>query len=421
MQMPSKPRWKLSPTREKPNRSFLDSNQYLFWFIFSAFWTNSRQARLFWFLDVWFSFVFLGIDLDGWIKQQECERIGNGNEKELEIKKHSFRCAELSKWWSLSESNQRHKDFQSFALPTELRDHMVAGEGFEPTTSGLWARRATRLLYPAMCLIILTDSDSKCKQKFLFFSDWFESAFWCLDQKALKSASALTLRYNNRTLRKGKPKYKIFWKKFLFDIPAAQWDKKPGRTGWIETLSGMLASLSGNENRSDAGSCLEHCWKHEITSWFCHPPANDEEAAAEVIEKFFLTDAAWNSNVQIPSIPDIQIDRPIKQTGFFNSVSWLLSFRGPDLFNSGGTDSVGQIGSIWQQRDGSLWNPVNVRTDKKAEASIKWKLPLFWFQSGRLWKLTSYNQRSESSWLNQKLEMPRTTSQDLLPGREMIP
>ena len=56
----------------------------------------------------------------------------------------------FSKWWSRSESNQRHKDFQSFALPTELRDHLVAGEGFEPTTSGLWARRATRLLYPAI-------------------------------------------------------------------------------------------------------------------------------------------------------------------------------------------------------------------------------------------------------------------------------
>ena len=41
-------------------------------------------------------------------------------------------------------------DFQSIALPTELRNHLVAGEGFEPTTSGLWARRATRLLYPAM-------------------------------------------------------------------------------------------------------------------------------------------------------------------------------------------------------------------------------------------------------------------------------
>ena len=41
--------------------------------------------------------------------------------------------------------------FQSFALPTELQSQMVAREGFEPTTSGLWARRATRLLYLAMC------------------------------------------------------------------------------------------------------------------------------------------------------------------------------------------------------------------------------------------------------------------------------
>ena len=36
-----------------------------------------------------------------------------------------------------SESNQRHKDFQSFALPTELSGLMIAGIGFEPMTSGL--------------------------------------------------------------------------------------------------------------------------------------------------------------------------------------------------------------------------------------------------------------------------------------------
>ena len=53
--------------------------------------------------------------------------------------------------WLQPEPNWRHKDFQSFALPTELQSQMVAREGFEPTTSGLWARRATRLLYLAMC------------------------------------------------------------------------------------------------------------------------------------------------------------------------------------------------------------------------------------------------------------------------------
>ena len=30
-------------------------------------------------------------------------------------------------WWCLQESNQGHKDFQSFALPTELRHHRVSG------------------------------------------------------------------------------------------------------------------------------------------------------------------------------------------------------------------------------------------------------------------------------------------------------
>ena len=48
------------------------------------------------------------------------------------------------------ESNQRHEDFQSSALPTELTGHWVAGVGFEPTTFGLWARRASGLLHPAI-------------------------------------------------------------------------------------------------------------------------------------------------------------------------------------------------------------------------------------------------------------------------------
>ena len=42
-------------------------------------------------------------------------------------------------WWSQAESNCRHKDFQSFALPTELQDHWLRGKdlnqrppGYEP-------------------------------------------------------------------------------------------------------------------------------------------------------------------------------------------------------------------------------------------------------------------------------------------------
>ena len=56
------------------------------------------------------------------------------------------------------ESNQWHEDFQSSALPTELSGHkskitQIAGAGFEPTTFGLWARRASRLLHPALIII----------------------------------------------------------------------------------------------------------------------------------------------------------------------------------------------------------------------------------------------------------------------------
>ncbi len=29
------------------------------------------------------------------------------------------------KWWRQTESNRRHKDFQSFALPTELWSHIL--------------------------------------------------------------------------------------------------------------------------------------------------------------------------------------------------------------------------------------------------------------------------------------------------------
>ncbi len=40
-------------------------------------------------------------------------------------------------WCLRSESNQRHGDFQSPALPTELQRHMATEMGFEPTTSSV--------------------------------------------------------------------------------------------------------------------------------------------------------------------------------------------------------------------------------------------------------------------------------------------
>ena len=43
---------------------------------------------------------------------------------------------------------------------------MVAGAGFEPTTFGLWARRATKLLHPAIEVDKYTDFKMNCKFKF---------------------------------------------------------------------------------------------------------------------------------------------------------------------------------------------------------------------------------------------------------------
>ena len=41
------------------------------------------------------------------------------------------------KWCLRSELNQRHADFQSAALPTELQRHMATKMGLEPTTSSV--------------------------------------------------------------------------------------------------------------------------------------------------------------------------------------------------------------------------------------------------------------------------------------------
>ena len=39
--------------------------------------------------------------------------------------------------WRETESNRRHMELQSIALPTELPSLHIAGAGFEPTTFGL--------------------------------------------------------------------------------------------------------------------------------------------------------------------------------------------------------------------------------------------------------------------------------------------
>jgi hypothetical protein len=52
-------------------------------------------------------------------------------------------------WCLRSESNQRHEDFQSSALPTELQRRMATRKGLEPSTSGVTGRRSNQLNYRA--------------------------------------------------------------------------------------------------------------------------------------------------------------------------------------------------------------------------------------------------------------------------------
>lgn len=60
---------------------------------------------------------------------------------------------------------------------------MVAGEGFEPPTSGLWARRATGLLYPAIsalfrALIYITINRGFVQPQSLFAGKNTPGKFW---------------------------------------------------------------------------------------------------------------------------------------------------------------------------------------------------------------------------------------------------
>ena len=62
----------------------------------------------------------------------------------MQEKKSLIKENNKKKWWFRAESNHRQEDFQSSALPTELRNHMAVRTGIEPAIFAVTVRHVNR-------------------------------------------------------------------------------------------------------------------------------------------------------------------------------------------------------------------------------------------------------------------------------------
>ena len=62
-------------------------------------------------------------------------------------------------WRFRRDLNPRSLAWQASVITTTPRNQLVAEDGFEPTTFGLWAQRATRLLYSAIFKFTMAEKE----------------------------------------------------------------------------------------------------------------------------------------------------------------------------------------------------------------------------------------------------------------------
>ncbi len=82
-------------------------------------------------------------------------------ESVLRIKKEACALASFFLGWLRTESNRRHKDFQSFALPTELLSQLMAvWTGLEPATSCVTGRHSNQLNYQTKIILMAVSKET---------------------------------------------------------------------------------------------------------------------------------------------------------------------------------------------------------------------------------------------------------------------